>query len=80
MEKKREKVFALKFTTNLILFINLPSLSHPLSLALSCSLCFAETFGNLLLLYCKHELYDIAADVMAENADLTFKNLTQVGL
>lgn len=42
--------------------------------------CFPrETFGNLLLLYCKpvHGFYDLAADVMAENADLTFKNLTQ---
>ena len=25
-----------------------------------------ETFGNLLLLYCKHGFYDMAADVMAE--------------
>jgi len=43
--------------------------------------CFPrETFGNLLLLYCKpaHGFYDLAADVMAENADLTFKYLTQV--
>lgn len=43
--------------------------------------CFPqETFGNLLLLYCKpvHGFYDLAADVMAENADLTFKHLTQV--
>jgi tetratricopeptide repeat protein 30 len=42
--------------------------------------CPQETFGNLLLLYCKpsHGLYDLAADVMAENADLTFKHLTQV--
>ncbi len=40
--------------------------------------CPPETFSNLLLLYCKHELYDFAADVMAENADLTFKNLSQV--
>jgi hypothetical protein len=39
-----------------------------------------ETFGNLLLLYCKpcHGFYDIAADVMAENADLIFKHLSQV--
>ncbi|CAM6035461.1 unnamed protein product [Sphagnum compactum] len=38
-----------------------------------------ETFGNLLLLYCKpcHGFYDIAADVMAENADLIFKHLSQ---
>mmetsp|Transcript_8897 Transcript_8897/g.15421 ORF Transcript_8897/g.15421 Transcript_8897/m.15421 type:complete len:646 (-) Transcript_8897:521-2458(-) len=28
-----------------------------------------ETFGNLLLLYCKHSLYSVAADVMANNPD-----------
>ena len=32
-----------------------------------------ETFGNLLLLYCKYEYYDLAADVLAENAHLTYK-------
>ncbi|CAB3408425.1 unnamed protein product [Caenorhabditis bovis] len=35
-----------------------------------------ETFANLLFLYCKHEYYDLAADVLAENAHLTFKYLT----
>ncbi|XP_013787939.1 tetratricopeptide repeat protein 30A-like isoform X1 [Limulus polyphemus] len=35
-----------------------------------------ETFGNLLLLYCKFEYYDLAADVLAENAHLTYKYLT----
>ncbi|GFG31358.1 hypothetical protein Cfor_12925, partial [Coptotermes formosanus] len=35
-----------------------------------------ETFGNLLLLYCKYEYYDLAADVLAENAQLTYKYLT----
>eukprot|EP00294_Goniomonas_avonlea_P012917 CAMPEP_0114552862 /NCGR_PEP_ID=MMETSP0114-20121206/7347_1 /TAXON_ID=31324 /ORGANISM="Goniomonas sp, Strain m" /LENGTH=664 /DNA_ID=CAMNT_0001737759 /DNA_START=88 /DNA_END=2082 /DNA_ORIENTATION=+ len=30
-----------------------------------------ETFGNLLLLYCKFGFYDLAADVMAENVELT---------
>ncbi|XP_046402785.1 tetratricopeptide repeat protein 30A [Ischnura elegans] len=35
-----------------------------------------ETFGNLLLLYCKYEYYDLAADVLAENAHLTHKYLT----
>ena len=35
-----------------------------------------ETFGNLLLLYCKYEYYDLAADVLAENAHLTYKYLT----
>nr|XP_024400097.1 tetratricopeptide repeat protein 30B-like isoform X3 [Physcomitrium patens] len=42
--------------------------------------CFPpEAFGNLLLLCCKpfHGLYDLAADVMAENAHLTFQHLTQ---
>ncbi|XP_026181782.1 intraflagellar transport protein 70A isoform X1 [Mastacembelus armatus] len=33
------------------------------------------TFGNLLLLYCKHEYFDLAADVLAENAHLTYKFL-----
>merc|ERR1712038_1453720 len=32
-----------------------------------------ETFANLLLLYCKYSYFDLAADVLAENADLTFK-------
>jgi tetratricopeptide repeat protein 30 len=31
-----------------------------------------ETFGNLLLLYCKHERYHLAADIMAENSQFTF--------
>ena len=36
-----------------------------------------ETFGNLLLLYCKpqHAFYDLAADVMAENQALVAKHL-----
>ena len=38
-----------------------------------------ETFGNLLLLYCKYEYYHLAADVLAENAHLTYKYLTPVG-
>ncbi|CAD5207550.1 unnamed protein product [Bursaphelenchus okinawaensis] len=36
-----------------------------------------ETFANLLLLYCKYEYYDLAADVLAENAHLTYKYLDQ---
>lgn len=32
-----------------------------------------ETFANLLLLYCKYQYYNLAADILAENADLTFK-------
>ncbi|XP_053507733.1 tetratricopeptide repeat protein 30A isoform X5 [Ictalurus furcatus] len=35
-----------------------------------------STFGNLLLLYCKYEYFDMAADVMAENAHLTYKFLS----
>ncbi|XP_069762887.1 intraflagellar transport protein 70A isoform X2 [Narcine bancroftii] len=35
-----------------------------------------ETFGNLLLLYCKYEYFDLAADVLAENPLLTYKILT----
>ncbi|XP_075221413.1 tetratricopeptide repeat domain 30 isoform X2 [Lycorma delicatula] len=35
-----------------------------------------ETLGNLLLLYCKYEYYDLAADVLAENTHLTYKYLT----
>lgn len=31
-----------------------------------------ETFRNLLLLYCRHQYYAMAADVMAENAHLTY--------
>mmetsp|Transcript_35996 Transcript_35996/g.119199 ORF Transcript_35996/g.119199 Transcript_35996/m.119199 type:complete len:544 (+) Transcript_35996:641-2272(+) len=35
-----------------------------------------ETFANLLLLYAKHHYYDLAADVLAENAHLTYKFLS----
>jgi len=40
----------------------------------------AETFGNLLLLYCKpqYAFYDLAADVMAENAHLVQRHLSPV--
>ncbi|XP_039769056.1 tetratricopeptide repeat protein 30B [Ornithorhynchus anatinus] len=38
--------------------------------------CPPETFGNLLLLYCKYEYYDLAADVLAENAHLTYGHLS----
>lgn len=37
-----------------------------------------ETFANLLLLYCQHECFDLAADILAENAHLTYKYLTPV--
>ncbi|XRB01471.1 tetratricopeptide repeat protein 30 [Pycnococcus provasolii] len=38
-----------------------------------------ETFGNLLLLYCKpaHAFFDLAADVLAENTHLVSKHLTR---
>ena len=36
-----------------------------------------ETFANLLLLYCKFQYFDLAADVLAENSDLTFKYINQ---
>lgn len=39
--------------------------------------CPPETFGNLLLLYCKYGHYNLAADVLAENAHLTYKLLSQ---
>lgn len=35
-----------------------------------------ETFANLLILFCKYEYFDYAADVMAENTDFTYKYLT----
>jgi len=35
-----------------------------------------ETFVNLMLLYCKHQYYDLAADVLAENSHLTFQFLS----
>ena len=31
-----------------------------------------ETFGNLLLLYCKHEIYHLAADILAQNSQFTY--------
>ncbi|KAK4884376.1 hypothetical protein RN001_000647 [Aquatica leii] len=36
----------------------------------------SETFANLLILYCQYECYDLAADILAENAHLTYKYLT----
>ncbi|KAL7061792.1 hypothetical protein AAHC03_0241 [Spirometra sp. Aus1] len=35
-----------------------------------------ETFANLLLLYIKYEYFDLAADVLAENAALAYEYLT----
>ncbi|XP_055921702.1 tetratricopeptide repeat protein 30 homolog [Eupeodes corollae] len=39
--------------------------------------CPKETFANILLLCCKHEMYDTAADILAEHTDLTYKYLSQ---
>lgn len=36
-----------------------------------------ETFTNILLLYTKFNYFDLAADVLAENSDLTFKYIKQ---
>ncbi len=38
----------------------------------------AETLGNLLILYCRYEYYDLAADVLAENSSLSAKYLSPV--
>ena len=35
-----------------------------------------ETFSNLLLLYCKYSYFDMAADILAENTDLTYKSIS----
>ncbi|XP_046913466.1 tetratricopeptide repeat domain 30 isoform X2 [Dermatophagoides farinae] len=35
-----------------------------------------ETFANLLLLYCRYEYYELAADLMAENASFTYRYLS----
>lgn len=35
-----------------------------------------ETFANLLLLYCRYEYYELAADLMAENVSFTYKFLS----
>lgn len=37
-----------------------------------------ETFSNLCLLYVKYSFYSLVADVLAENAHLTYKDLTPV--
>lgn len=39
-------------------------------------ICPMETFSNLLLLCCKHEMFDTAADILAEHAQLTYKYLS----
>lgn len=42
--------------------------------------CPPETFANILLLCCKHEMYDTAADMLAEHAHLTYKYLSPVSV
>lgn len=42
------------------------------------SICPVETFSNLLLLCCKHEIFDTAADILAEYTHLTYKHLSPV--
>ena len=37
-----------------------------------------ETFSNLVILYCKYGFYDQAADVLAQNVELSYKNLSCV--
>lgn len=39
-------------------------------------ICPQETFSNLLILCCKHEMFDTAADILAEHAQLTYKYLS----
>ncbi|XP_037950812.1 tetratricopeptide repeat protein 30 homolog [Teleopsis dalmanni] len=39
--------------------------------------CPKETFANILLICCKHEMYETAADILAEHTDLTYKYLSQ---
>ncbi len=38
-----------------------------------------ETFANLCFLYLKYSFFSLVADVLAENAHLTYKYLTPVG-
>ncbi|KAH8311458.1 hypothetical protein KR044_006465 [Drosophila immigrans] len=46
-------------------------------LQLGAPACPKETFANILLTCCKHELYETAADILAEHTDLTYKYLSQ---
>ena len=39
--------------------------------------CPPEALGNLLILYCKYEQYDLAHDVLSENEDLKTKYLSE---
>lgn len=42
--------------------------------------CPKETFANMLLICCKHEMYETAADILAEYTDFTYKYMSQVRL
>ncbi|KAI8124632.1 Tetratricopeptide repeat protein 30 like protein [Lucilia cuprina] len=39
--------------------------------------CPRETFANILLICCKHEMYETAADILAEHTNLTYTYLSQ---
>lgn len=39
-----------------------------------------ETLGNLLLLYCRYQCFDLAADVLADYNHLTHKYLSPVSI
>ncbi len=56
--------------------MNQVALQRQASAEVLASVCPAETFANLLLLYCKFEYFDMAADLLAEHADLTYKHLS----
>jgi tetratricopeptide repeat protein 30 len=49
-----------------------------LNFLLTSPACPPPTFSNLLLLYCKYGYYHVAADVLAENAHLTYTHLDPV--
>lgn len=47
-------------------------------LALGAPACPQQSLSNLLLICCKHELFDAAADALADHADLTYRYLSPV--
>lgn len=40
--------------------------------------CPGETFANILLICCQNEMYDTAADILAEHTEFTYRYLSQV--
>lgn len=40
--------------------------------------CPSETFANILLICCQNEMYDTAADILAEHTEFTYRYLSQV--